>query len=280
MKYMRRGHRMYIHRMLVCLDQLLISRYGCQHAQLYLRIVRIDEGISLLRYEYIAYAAAQLSSDGDILEIRLRRGYPACRGDSLIERTVYTSVSAYEADEPHRICRVELHELTIAQDLFYYRAFIRQLLQHIGRCRISCLCLFAALEREFFKQHDAQLLGRVDIEPFSRQLVYLLLQYIDLPFQLLAVCRQPIAVHLDTRLLHPRERIYQRHLCLLIELPHTGFLDRRQSICSRLCGKCHTLGTVERVEQISGDADIIYAPARLLRLPEARYHITPAQPAL
>jgi len=111
-----------------------VARHMGQQAQFNLRIVRHDEFPSRTRDECRANLPAQLRSNGNVLQIRVRRREPSRGGARLVE----TGVQAARARVDQRRQRIdvralELGELAVLEDFAHDFVLLREILQYVGR---------------------------------------------------------------------------------------------------------------------------------------------------
>ena len=103
---------------------------------------------------------------------------------------------------------------------------IQQLFQGVRVGGIAPGGLFAVGQIQLLKQHLAQLLGAVEVEaPDAGELVHLLLQLLRLLGKPRSQSGKHLAVHLETRLLHIKEHVQQRHFHLVHQAEHALLLE-------------------------------------------------------
>ena len=103
-----------------------------------------------------------------------------------------------------------------------------QLLQHVRRCGVACLCLLSALQSHFLKKDHSKLFRRVDIEHLTRLFIDLFFQLFNLDSQPVAVLFQLGRLHFHPVLLHVKQGKDKGHLYLLKKAQHPCLLQLLQ----------------------------------------------------
>lgn len=116
-----------------CVDEPLITRKMREQPQLNLRVIGRQEHTVRRRDEGLADAATELRAHGNVLQVGIGRGEPACRRDRLIEARVDASVGTIdERRQSVQIRRTQLGKFAILNDLIGQRVIITQLFEHGG----------------------------------------------------------------------------------------------------------------------------------------------------
>ena len=214
-----------------------------EHAQLDLRIVRVDQHMVVIRRnKHAAQLAPELGAHRDVLQIRVGRGQAASRGHSLLKVGVDAPVlRTDDLQKPLDIGAFELGQLAVFQNRRDDRMHARELCQHVHVGRVPGLGLFLRRQAELFKQHLAQLAGGVDVEFAARVLVDLADQHLDTRVQLVAKGAQLVRRDRAARDLHLRKDTQERQLDFIKEPAHAKLLDLIRSLGVDRAHRAHML---------------------------------------
>ena len=173
-KNLRRGHGMNVEPIGKGVTQCLDTRDMGKQPQFDLAVIGADQQMPLLGDESGADAAAFFGADRDVLQIGIGRGQTPGRGGR--HRVRGMNAPGLRIDVTRQgigIGAAQFRQLAPVQHLFGdVMALGRQILQHIGIGGPGARLGFTpAGQREFSKQHIAQLPGRADVELFARELV-------------------------------------------------------------------------------------------------------------
>ena len=195
-----------------------------EQAQLDLAVVRVDEHAAACWDEHPAKFAAELCARGDILEVRFSRAEAARRCDSHLEACVDAPVGRDDLQKSVAIGRAELCVLAVLQHLFDDGVLPAELFKHVRVRRPAGFRLLAVRQLQAFKEHLAELLGRVDVERPARFLVDVLLERFELRLHFAAEGCEGICVHAHAGVLHAREHGAEGKLHLVVEFVQLALL--------------------------------------------------------
>ncbi|CAM3254884.1 hypothetical protein SPAN111604_13365 [Sphingomonas antarctica] len=237
----------------VAVAERLFQRGNVRHMrrqpQFDLRIIGAQQHIARLGDERLADAAAILGADRDVLQIGVvRRQPPGLRPDQRITGVHPPRLGIDLLLQRVGIGRLELGQFAPVEHLAcHLDALPRQPLQlrRIGRIRPR-LALAPALQRHLVEQDFAQLLGAADGEFLPRQRVDFLLQNRHLPAEFARQPGQMIAVDLDPRALHHRQRLDQPAIDAFVHARHAFARQPRLQLAPQPQRHIGILGGVPR----------------------------------
>ena len=111
------------------------------------------------------------------------------------------------------------------QHLFDDGVLPAELFKHVRIRRPAGFRLFAVRQLQAFKEHLAELLGRVDVERPARFLVDMLLERFELRLHLAAEGREGVCIHAHAGVLHAREHGAEGKFHLVVEFVQLALLD-------------------------------------------------------
>ncbi len=154
---------------------------------------------------------------GNVLQVRIARGEPACGGDGLVEGAV--NAAGRRIDQRRQrihVRRLELREATEVEDLLRQRMLASETREHVYVGRQTGLAAADSARRDLqlLEQHFAKLRRRVDVEFAAGERVNLGEQCAQARVELGAHRRQPLRIDSYAAKLHAREHGDQRHLDL------------------------------------------------------------------
>ena len=196
-----------------------------QQPQFNLGVVRVHQLVPRRRHKHLPELRPQLRADGEVLEVGLRGGEAPGGGDGVLEGGVDAPIVGDDLGQPVHIGALELGKLAVVHDDVDDGVFSPQLFQHLHIGGIAGLGLFHRRQAKLLEQDAPQLLGGVDVELLSRQLVDDPHIGLDAPVQHLAKGRQSPAVHQHPRPLHAGQHRTQGEVHLIVELVHAQFLQ-------------------------------------------------------
>ena len=148
-------------------EGLLHSLVVCdmrQHPQLNLAVIRVHQHTAFFRHEHFPNFRPQVGADGDVLQIRLRRGQPPGGSDQILEGGVHPPVGADFFQQAVGIGGFQLSQHPVVHDGRDDGMLVFQLFQHLRVGGIALAGLFHGGQTQLFKKHVSQLLGRIDVE--------------------------------------------------------------------------------------------------------------------
>ncbi len=155
-------------------ERLLPGEVG-EDAQLDLRVVGRDEHVARLGHECPPDLPADVGPDGDVLEVGVAAAQAPGRGHCLVEARVHAArVGMNERRQRVDVGALQLLQAAPLENELGELVRQRQLLEHFERSRLR-LGLGRPPDRlgahaEAIEENLRQLLGRVDVELFAREL--------------------------------------------------------------------------------------------------------------
>src|SRR6185369_6392187 len=101
-----------------------------QQAQFELRVIRRDDLVALLCDEGAANTTSHLAANRNVLEIRIARRQPSCRGYWLIELAVNSAVGRDLLRQSVGVNALQLVELAVVDDQARQLKLLRQFFKH------------------------------------------------------------------------------------------------------------------------------------------------------
>ena len=158
-------------------------------------------------------------------------------------------ISVYKLWQGLNIGRKQLFQSSVFQDERHNRVLIRERgeILLVGAI-LLCLGLFGlAVNLQFLKQHNTQLLGRVDVEIGCLcHRANLLLNLCQRCTQFGAILCQTRGIDLHTLPLHICKHLNQRLFHLVVEFQHSALLSHRAQLLIELPGDVGILGSILR----------------------------------
>ena len=178
--------------------QIGVVRHVRHDAQFDLRVVGRQQH-ALLGDERFAHPAPGLGAHRDVLQIGIGRGQPA--GDHRRLRIVRVHAAGVRVDHARQLVGVgglQLGQPAVLQQHLRQRVVLRQLAQHfLVRRRRAAGGLAYHRQLHAAEQDLPQLLGRIQVEGLSSQLIGLLLEQQHFLAQLVALASQLGGIDLD-----------------------------------------------------------------------------------
>ena len=209
----------------VCLDQFLIPGHVGQHTKLNLRIIGIQEHISILRHKNLADQSSKFHTYRNILKIRLCAADTSGSCNRLIKSGVDSSVFSDHIAKPIRIGGFQFGKLTVFQNILHNGMVRCQFIQDICCSRIACLGLLSTWKSHFFKKDHSKLLRGIDIKILPCLLPDRFLQLLNTHTQFLTITFKFLSFDGNSPFLHGIQRKYQRKLDFIINLSHSCFIQ-------------------------------------------------------
>ena len=201
-------------------------------AQLHLRVVGGHETVPVPRDKQPAQHPALVFADGNVLQIRLGRRQPARRGQHLIELCVHDAVGARHLAQPVYIRRVELGDVPEPYDFGDYGMFAHYVREHFRRRGFyaagGSAHAFGVRQTEVVEQHAGQLLGRVYVELFAAQRVYLFGAFLFVGVELLFQLGEKAEVDEKAFFLHSVQHVDERKLEIAVQPGHMLLFEQRR----------------------------------------------------
>ncbi len=212
--------------------QLRIARDVGQDAQFDLRIVRFQEPASWWGDEGLPHLSSHFRPDGDILQVRVAGGEPACDRSRLIIRGVQaTGAAVHQGGQRIQIGGLDLGQLAILGQMIHDGVRAAKLLHDAGIGGKAGLRPLWRGQPQLDKEHLGQLLSRVQVERVAGGLVNPFLQIAHALRQFLGHALQKGHVQSHAMALHLDEHRDQGQFHLLVQ-PHQLLL--RQFFAQRL----------------------------------------------
>ena len=199
-------------------DHVLVIGDMRQHAQLDLRIVRVDQYPALTGTEKLAHFPAELGADGNVLQIRLGGTDPAGARLGLVEAGMDPAVLADDLEQALAIGGVQLGKRTVIEHHLDDRMVVTQAFEHLGVGAVAALGFLLRRKVQVIKEHLAELLGRVDVELLTGVEVDRAFQLLDLRGKHHAVVGDALSVHGKAEVFHLGKDACQRDLDLRQQL--------------------------------------------------------------
>jgi hypothetical protein len=132
-EHLHRGARMHVLARAERVDEHLVLRKVCQHAQLDLRVVGAHDAHFLRRGERAANRFAELGAHRDVLQVRIVRRNTPRRRDRLAPLAVNApGRGVHEHRQRIDVRSLELGELPVLEQNARERVVLGELLEHVG----------------------------------------------------------------------------------------------------------------------------------------------------
>ena len=191
--------------------QVLVARQMREQAKLDLRVVGRNEHVALAqRHEASTHAATEIGAHGNVLQVRIARRQTARGSDRLVEARVHQAVDATHARQGVEVGGLHFRELAIAQHLSRDGMHVHELAERFRIGGIAARVLLARRQLEHFKQNMTELLGRIDVEFLTRELMNLGAQPLELGRGFLRHTGELVDVDACAHAFHLRERRDER----------------------------------------------------------------------
>lgn len=123
-----------------------------------------------------------------------------------------------ERAEPLDVSGQKFLQMAAAQYVAHDLIVVLQLFKHFRTGGIrTALALFRGGQFQLFKQHNAELRGRIQVEPLSRLRKYLFRYFRDLAAVALFKLRRHLHVYLYARRFHVVQYVGKRQFCIAVE---------------------------------------------------------------
>ena len=214
----------------------IVPREMRHHAEFDLGVVRPREQVAGSGDEPLPDLAPQRPPDRDVLQVGVRGGESAGRGDGLVEAGVDAPPVVDEAGEHAHVRAVQLVEFPVLEDESgKFVAHGRELFEHGLVRRGAGLRLLEDRQRELVEEKGPHLRHGAEIDLGPGDLVDLRAHGVEIAVQAGAQLTEEVEVDRDARPFHAREDGDERHLDLAEEAAHpgaheVGFVDLREAV--------------------------------------------------
>ena len=218
----------------------VVVRHVGEHSELDLAVVGVYKHPALARHEHLADLGAQVCAHRDVLQVGICGRQAACGGHGVLEGGAHPPVRADDLQKAVCIGGLQLGQGAVVHDLGDDGVLAAQLFEHLHVGGPAGFGLFPGGQAQLFKQDDAKLPGRVDVEFLPGQAVDLRLDRGDLLLERLVKAVQGRCVHQNASLLHPGQHRAKGQIHLFIEGLQTLL---RQRFVKRRIQRQHSRGS-------------------------------------
>ena len=156
--------------------------------------------------------AALLAANGDVLQVRRKRGDSPGARFRLVERGTDASVGFNLFEQSVAVSRFQLGEHAVFQHVGHDRKVGGKVFKHLRIRRIAALGLLLCRKAELIEQNRAKLFRRVDVELFARLKIDAALHGFDLFLQRFTIGGNGVFIHKETGVFHACQHLAQRKL--------------------------------------------------------------------